>query len=441
MREAPDPYLPGHGDLRYAVEHYDLRLDYRPATNRLDARATLAVRALQATDTLRLDLSGLTVDRVLVGGSRPRKVTRKERAVVVKLAGALDAGATTSLEVAYSGKPTPVPGPHGPAGWEELTDGVLVASQPYGAPSWYPCNDRADDKATYRLEVTTDAAYTVVATGRRTGAVTRAGRTTWTFAESEPTAPYLVTLALGHLTEEPLTGAGGRVTVVRPSATPVPGDSPLAKLPAMMTALEEWFGPYPFAAFRAVVVDDALEIPLEAQAMASFGTNHVTAGWDNERLVVHELAHQWFGNAVTSRLLRDIWLHEGFACYSEWLWSERCGQDTADQWAARHWSTLAGGVQPAPLGDPGMDHMFDDWVYKRGALTVHALRAALGETAFFAVCEAWVSTHAGGVVETDDLVTLATRHAGTDLAPLFSAWLEDTSLPPCPRTGGPTTLR
>lgn len=432
MRVVPDPYLPTHGDVRYSVDHYDLALDYRMATNRLGAVATLTVRALGATDTIRLDLSGLHVDKVKVDGGKPKKWTHKDRALTVKLGRALAPGDTATVEVAYSGKPGPVPGAHGPAGWEELTDGVLVASQPYGAPSFFPCNDRADDKASYRIAVTTDPDYTVVATGRPTPPSQRAGRTTWVFEEDAATASYLVSVVIGRLVEQPLPGAGGRVSVFRPRGRAIPADSPLLRLPAMLEALEGWFGPLPLPAFRAVVVDEPLEIPLEAQGMASFGTNHLADDWGNERLVVHELAHQWFGNKTTSGLLRDIWLHEGFACYAEWLWSQARGLGTADERAARHHKALPMQKQATPLSDPGMPAMFDDWVYKRGALTLHALRAAVGDEAFFAVCRSWVAEHS--VSSTGGFVDHVARVTGTDQTPLFAAWLHDVALPPCPTT-------
>ena len=282
------------------------------------------------------------------------------------------------------------------------------------------------------LFLTTEADYHVVATGRPTGATTRAGRTTWTFEEASATSPYLVSLAIGRLLDGPLDD---RITVVRPRRRPLPDDSPLRLLPAMMDALEGWFGAYPFSSFRAVVVDDPLEIPLEAHGMAAFGTNHLSPDWGNERLVMHELAHQWFGNAVTAALMRDIWLHEGFACYTEWLWSERRGQGTADERAAAQWELLQGQEQPAPLSDPGLHAMFDDWVYKRGALTLHALRAAIGDEAFFGLCREWVSTHSGGTVSTADFRALAARYAPADPEPLLSAWLDALPLPACPRTG------
>lgn len=106
------------------------------------------------------------------------------------------------------------------------------------------------------------------------------------------------------------------------------------------------------------------------------------AGWNNERLVAHELAHQWFGNSLTAATWADIWLHEGFACYSEWLWSEASGGRSADELAREHHRKLAALPQDLLLGDPGRDDMFDDRVYKRGALTLHALRALLGDRFF-----------------------------------------------------------
>ncbi|MGB8384824.1 MAG: M1 family peptidase, partial [Dermatophilaceae bacterium] len=201
---APDPYLPGHGDPAYRVEHYDLRLDYRVATNALRGEATMQLTALTDLDSIRLNLSGLTVGKVTLGG-RPVKWRRNGGELTLR-SGAIWAGTSACLVVRYAGHPRPVAGQFGDAGWEELSDGALVASQPYGAPSFFPCNDRPSDKASYRIQVVTESAYEVVATGLPMGQRRDASRTRWVFEQPEPTASYLVAVHVGRYASGYLPG-------------------------------------------------------------------------------------------------------------------------------------------------------------------------------------------------------------------------------------------
>ena len=150
--------------------------------------------------------------------------------------------------------------------------------------------------------------------------------------------------------------------------------------------------------------------------------------------MAHELAHQWFGNSLTVGAWRDIWLHEGFACYSEWLWSERHGDRTAAEHADEHWKRLDGLDQDLMVSDPGPDLMFDDRLYKRGALFLHALRVTLGDQLFFVTLAGWVAEHAYGTVGTDQFVDfVASRTGSTDVRPLAHKWLKETQLPGLPR--------
>ena len=171
-----DPYLPGHGDRRYAVRHYDLALDVGVVGNHVSATAKLTVEAREEIDTVTLDLRAMTVRRVVVDGKAARRWRHSHGRLSVGLGHKLKPGATVTIEIGYSGNPKPVPGIHGAAGWEELSDGITVASQPQGAPSWYPCNDYPGDKATYRIRVGADQAYRVVSNGVLTGTSRRPSR-------------------------------------------------------------------------------------------------------------------------------------------------------------------------------------------------------------------------------------------------------------------------
>jgi aminopeptidase N len=198
----------------------------------------------------------------------------------------------------------------------------------------------------------------------------------------------------------------------------------------MMALFTDLFGPYPFEDYGVVVTDDELEVPVEAQGLSIFGANHVDGRRSFERLVAHELAHQWFGNSVGLADWQHIWLNEGFAAYAEWLWSERSGGRPASALAASSRAYLAGEPQDLVIGDPPARDMFDDRVYQRGALTLHALRERVGDRAFFATVREWTQTYHHAIATTDDFVAIAQRHTETDLAPLFTAWLFSPALPP-----------
>ncbi|MGA5821002.1 M1 family metallopeptidase [Kitasatospora sp. NPDC094028] len=436
---APDPYFPTSGDHRYRVHRYELAVDYRPGPNRLAGSARLTAVADAALAEFALDLAEFRIGRVLVDGKAAR-YTHRGGKLRVRPAKALAAGAAFTVEVHYTGNPRPVRSPWGGLGWEELSEGALVASQPIGAPSWFPCNDRPADKASYQLSVTTPSPFTVVASGRLLTRTTRASSTTWVYEQSAPTSPYLVTVSIGPYRPVPLTERSG--PMAGPGHVPQTGYVPerlaadfardFARQPAMMAFFDEAFGPYPFGEYAVVVADEELDVPVEAQGVATFGTNHLGGGWERERLIAHELAHQWFGNSVSIADWRHIWLNEGFAKYAEWLWSEHAGGPAAATHAAAAHHLLAGLPQDLRLADPGRKLMFDDRLYQRGGLAVHALRRALGDDAFFAMLRDWTAVHRGGAVGTEDLLLHAARYTDGPLGPLFEAWLHRPELPPLP---------
>ena len=425
-----DPYAPQSGDIAFDVESYDLDLSYRVRTNRLEGKAVINAVAVVATRSVTLDLIGLRATRVRIDGDRRTAFQQSPRKLRVTAPRTLEPGERFSIDVDYAGAPAPRRSRWGTIGWEELEDGVLVASQPTGAPTWFPCNDRPDDRATYRLTVTTDEPYAIAATGRPGPIIRRGGRVSRTFTSSVPTATYLAAVHIGRYQESVLpASAGGTVArLVCPAGLGAQAAAAMADVPRILDAFDAAFGPYPQEDCTLVVTADVLEIPLEAQGLVVFGSNHLDV--THERLIAHELAHQWFGNSVGIGRWQDIWLNEGFACYAEWLWSEASGSRTADQLAASHLARLRALPQDLVLADPGPDLMFDDRVYKRGALTLHALRRSAGDVAFFGLLREWARAHRHAVVTTAEFRLLAAEHLGPASTELLSRWLD---LAPVPR--------
>jgi Peptidase family M1 domain/Peptidase M1 N-terminal domain/Immune inhibitor A peptidase M6 len=199
----------------------------------------------------------------------------------------------------------------------------------------------------------------------------------------------------------------------------------LAREPEVIGFLSGRFGPYPFSAAGGIVDStEGLGFALETQTRPVYSPGFFTDAAAGDGVVVHELAHQWFGDSVRLARWQDIWLNEGFATYAEWLWGAHEGsasvQDAFDQVAG---IPAGSGFWALSPGDPGPEHLFDQPVYSRGAMTLHALRQEVGDVAFFTVLRRWAASRAGHAVTTHQFEVLAERVCGKDLGALFRTWL------------------
>ena len=426
-----DLYFPAAGNGGYDVSHYDLGLSYDPATGRLDGTAVISLTATADLDSFGLDLRRLTATSVLVDGKRatfeqlPPDWSGLGGELVVRTRPKLKAGSTYTVTVVYGGVPgRPVDSGGELYGFVSTPDGALVASEPEGASTWFPVNDVPTDKATYDFRITVPTGKTAIANGELVGTpTTTGGRTTFVWRASDPMASYLATASIGDYTMTTSTGPHGLpiIDFVERDLTAAARAQTLASLalqPQMIAFFEGIYGPYPFTSFGSIVDDDGVGYALETQ------TRPVYSRSASETTVAHELAHQWVGNSVTPEQWRDIWLNEGFATYSQWLWTESRGGATVRQRFDTVYRTAASSsLWTVPPGDPGAADLFAGSTYDRGAAALQALRVEIGDPAFFAVLRAWTTENADGNVTTADFVALSERISGQQLDAFFQTWI------------------
>lgn len=425
-----DPYFPKLGNGGYDVSHYAITLDVDPDEQRLRGSVEITARATQDLSSFNLDLAGLTVDSATVEG-RPAAVNRAGDELTLradaKAEDRLRRGETFRVVVRYSGSPKTITDPDGSEeGWLPTDDGAVALGEPTGSMAWFPGNHHPSDKAAYDLTVTVPKGLTAVSNGVLAGPpTTEKGRTTFRWHTAEPMASYLATLAVGRFETKTSTMAGGITvfTAVDPEVAKASART-VARVPEVVAWEAEHFGPYPFSATGAIVDrEDDSGYALETQNRPFF------PGPPSVGLLVHEMAHQWFGDSVTPKSWRDMWLNEGPATYAEWLWEEEKNGTPAEESFEDAYEDEDNWAFP-PADPPSAAAVSDDPVYGRGAMVIHKVREAVDDDEeFFALLKGWTKAHRHGNASTADFTAYVEKETGQDLSGLWKAWLYGRSRP------------
>ncbi len=315
---------------------------------------TADIRATADTELSRfhLDFTGMEVTGVEVDGA-PARFEREDSELVIFPAEPVAAG-PFRVVVAYRGDPSgaaPQASLFGPSSWHAGDDGAFVMGEPFGASGWFPCNDHPADKAQVRLKMRVPTPYAVASSGVLEGIEQAGGGDRiFTWRTTRPLAPYMLALGIGRWVVEEHDGPVPIVNYLDPDLT----DAEVAmfdRQPEMLEELINLFGPYPFDSYGALVLDDEFpQAALETQSLSTFSRASLGFG---QNVVVHEMAHQWFGDSVTLTNWQDIWLHEGFATYSEWLWDEAdVGPDALDSSVRFAYGVMGGEAAVAQGADP-----------------------------------------------------------------------------------------
>ncbi|WP_189705851.1 M1 family metallopeptidase [Streptomyces anandii] len=432
-----DAYFPKAGNGGYDVSHYGLTLDYDPARRHLTGTAVITARAGQDLSAFDLDLEGLDVHSVTVEGT-PARFSRAGQELTVRPHDELAQGETFAVTVRYSGTPRTITDPDdSKEGWLPTADGALALGEPTGSMAWFPGNDHPSDKAAYDVSVTVPKDLQAVSNGELRSDTAVGGRRTYRWHTAEPMATYLATVAIGHfdITRSTLEDGLPVYVAVDPTQSEA-SRAVLAKLPEIMEWEEHTFGPYPFSS-AGVIVDR----PGDAGYALETQNRPVFAGAPELNTLVHELAHQWYGDSVTPRSWRDMWLNEGFATYASWLWDEDHGGDTCQQtfdslYRGDYFGDDADNkalwsYPPARPSDAA--HISDRPVYERGAMVLHKIRQLVGDDAFFGILRGWAADHRHGNADTDEFTAYVEKKApGKDFGPIWKTWLYGDGKPARP---------
>ena len=463
-----DPYFPDLGNGGYDVDRYLIDVEWQPAYGDLFGWTTIEAKTTENLFSFNVDLNANMIVSEVTVNEEEACFIREGTEVTIVPATNLPVGSEFEARFAYTGKPGPVPAeyaPVGAGGWYHepflIKDEMIqtmnimyVVGEPSSSMAWHPVNDHPSDRAQFRIEMTVDLGrnyfyfedWEFVTNGyliskEETTNAQNELITTWIYETRYPRAPYLTVLAYGPFTESDEEDLGD-ITLRHwaQDADSLPdGWFAHAKevngidYGTMFEAFTDLFGPYPYDTYGYLALRDPLGFALETQTLSIFGYNL----WTQPYVHVHELAHQWFGNYITVDNWSEIWLNEGFATYSEYLYEEAVtpGYDIYAKMRlleAQVGPQLRFAILP---GDPGPENLFAPAVYFRGALTLHALRMTIGDDAFFASVRKYVDDFGGKSVTTADFIQVVESVSGADLEDLFDSWLYDTPMPDLPCEG------
>ncbi len=424
-----DPYFPLDGNGGIDVLHYSVHDRYDFERKRISGWTRLKIRATDDLSAFNLDLlldaKGVTVDGKR---ARIRQPGRHELRIVPKRA--IDAGTRFTMVVRYADFPARLKY-LGERNWLANRREVITMNEPHMAPWWYPANDHPLDKATHDFHITVPRGKEVVANGRLRGSERRGDLVTWHWRAKDAMVPYLAFFAAGDF--RVAQGRKDGLPWLVAASKHLPGNDTLVAMrwlkrtPRLTAWLESELGDYPFESTGGIVTSLNPGFALENQTRPTYPFVGGSATW----LLVHELAHQWFGDSVSIEGWRDIWLNEGFATYLEVRYAETHGGPSAASWLRRAYQQYSPGdpFWDLSIGDPGPGRIFDGAVYERGAMTLQALRNIIGDKLFSTLLRTWARRYADGNASTRDLQALAQQLSGRNLTSFFDAWLFTTERP------------
>ncbi len=420
------------------ILHYDVHLEPNFETGFLqgECRISLRITASLPKNRLYFNLQDLQVDSALVGETRLPFFVRNSYLILL-LSDGISAADTFSVRIFYHGFPTN----DGFGGYFSSPKIVytvgegLFTQPPSMTHRWLPCVDRPDDKATLAMHVRVPQGISVGSNGVQQKAVPLGDalqEVGW--REDFPIATYLFSIGAARFVRFKqiyVTTKGDSIPI---EYFIFPEDSLIARadvqnLPDMLEFFSEKFGPYPFKKYG--MLEAPMQGAMEHQTLTTISDRLITGDRRYEGVVAHELAHQWWGDCVTLSDWGEIWLNEGFATYSDALYTEHAYGEKAFRKKMHQFAFLYfredEQVGRFPIVNPRK--MWGHTVYEKGAWVLHMLRGVVGDARFFEILRGYRRAHAYKNATIADFQSVAETVYGSALDWFFHEWLFEAGYP------------
>lgn len=415
----------------YDVTKYTIRCDVDFQRRSIRGDVTVdAIATKRNRKVLDLDFHGFDITRVRLNGKSASYSRIGSGSVLrVRSQRPLNLNQAFRIEIVYNGVPSLS---SDGLGFGFTASGAGTFAEPEGAREWFPCKDRPSDKAEYEGYVTVPSSMVVASNGALIGTSPSGDRVTYHWKEAHPIATYLISLAISdYAIIEDSLGALPIRHFVYP-AIEAEARQDFSPTPAMIDAFENSLGvPFPFDKYGHALFEN-FGGAMEHQSCTSYGARLITGDNRYDLVVAHELGHQWFGDLVSPAEWDEIWLNEGLATWTEFLWTERADPASLPSlmWDAEssymsyeRWNGRYALYAPPP------DELFGLTVYDKGGWVISMLRYLLGDDAFFRGMTLYLSRHAYGNVRTTDLRSAMEESSGLDLSAFFAQWVYGVGYP------------
>ncbi len=440
------------------VTHYEVSVTPDFGSKSIRGTTTITFVATSSGQRMQIDLQQpLVVDSLqfhqsgsVADGSRRARFTRDDNVLWVDLMDTLGPGDQALLTVFYHGTPRSARQPPWDGGWiwkqdSEGNPWMSVACQGLGASVWYPCKDhQSDEPDGAALHITVPDTLVAVGNGRfRNVKDNGQGTSTWTWDVRSPINTYNLVPYIGKYTRlsERYNGLSGTLDIDH-WVLSYNADKALAhftQVPEMLDCFEAWFGPYPFYEDGYKLVESP-HLGMEHQSAIAYGNGYVNGyrgmdrsgtghGLEWDYIIVHESGHEWFGNSITTADIADMWIHEGFTCYSETIFTEcQQGRTAANEYLIGLRKSI---LNDRPLIGPyGVNQEGSVDMYNKGANLIHTIRAIMNDDQRFQGMLIEMNRRfRDAITSSSELESFMSRFSERDLSHVFDQYLRDTRIP------------